>query len=323
VVQPGDQFGCPAAYQIGDRFFKNHKKEDQGSLTFAEALEQSCNTWFYHVGMKMGPDLIAQYALDAGFGARTEIPFPAESPGVIPTDEYMRKTHGVRMVGGQVAMFAIGQGAVEATPLQMAQGMSVLANCGVLYQTRLLRQIQDVSGGVRRAFDVQVRKRMEIPKPALSALRLGMTQVVTGGRGTAHQAKVDKVTVAGKTGTAQWRESSTVAWFAGFAPAEGPRLAFAVVYEGDPHRNDVHGGSHAAPMMGKVLREYFKDPEHARPIKPRDAAGNEIDIDFRAPVPVRAVPAESVDLETPPEDPSPAAPAKVPFWRRLFGSKGT
>jgi penicillin-binding protein 2 len=323
VVQPGEVFTCPPAFQIGDRFFKNWKKEDQGGLTFAEALEQSCNTWFYQVGMKMGPDLIAQYALDAGFGARTEIPFPAESPGVIPTDEYMRKTHGVRMVGGQVAMFAIGQGALEVTPLQMAQGMSVLANCGVLYQARLLRQIQDISGGVKRAFDVQVRKRIEIPKEALSALRLGMTQVVAGGRGTAHQAKVEKVTVAGKTGTAQWKDSSTVAWFAGFAPAEGPRVAFAVVYEGDPHRNDVHGGSHAAPMIGKVLREYFKDPARAKPVKPRDAEGNEIEIDFRAPPPPKVLPSDSADMETAPEEPSNVPPpVKVPFWKRLFGGKG-
>jgi penicillin-binding protein 2 len=323
MVHVGDQFECPAAFQIGDRFFKNWKKENQGSLTFAEALEQSCNTWFYQVGMKLGPDVIAQYALDAGFGARTEIPFPAESPGVIPTDEYMRKTHGVRMVGGQVAMFAIGQGALEVTPLQMAQGMSVLANCGVLYQARLIKQIQDVSGGIKRAFDVQVRKRTEIPRDALSALRLGMTQVVAGGRGTAHQAKVEKVTVAGKTGTAQWRDSSTVAWFAGFAPVEGPRIAFSVVYEGDPHRNDVHGGSHAAPMIGKVLREYFKDPANAKLIKPRDAEGKEIDIDFRAPPPPKVVPSEAADQETPPEEPAPApAPGKVPFWKRLFGAKG-
>jgi penicillin-binding protein 2 len=321
MIQAGDQFACPALYQIGDRFFKNWKKEDQGTLTFAEALEQSCNTWFYQVGMKMGPEVIAQYALDAGFGARTDIPYPAESAGVIPTDEYMRKTHNVRMTGGQVAMFAIGQGALEVTPLQMAQGMSVLANCGVLYQARLIRQIQDVSGGVKRAFDVQIRKRMEIPKEALSALRLGMTQVVSGGRGTAHQAKVDKVTVAGKTGTAQWHDKSTVAWFAGFAPAEGPRVAFSVVYEGDPNRNDVHGGSHAAPMIGKVLREYFKDPANAKPIKPRDAQGNEIEIDFRTPPPPKVLPSEAADQETPPEEASPV-PAKVPFWKRLFGAKG-
>jgi penicillin-binding protein 2 len=263
--------------------------------------------------------LITDCAENVGFGDKTGVPLPEENPGLIPTDEYLRAKHGVRLNGGQLAMLAIGQGATEITPLQMAQGMSVIANGGVLYQTRLVKQVQDVTGEVVNAYDVRARRRIEIPTEAMSALRLGMTQVVAGGRGTAHQASVDKVTVAGKTGTAQWRSSSTVAWFAGFAPAEGPRLAFAVVYEGDPNRNDVHGGSHAAPMIGKVLKEYFKDVEKAKPAKFQDASGNEVDFKPRVTTPPpKAVPIEPVDQETAPQEPTPA-PAKTPFWKRLFG----
>jgi penicillin-binding protein 2 len=319
VIRPEDHFNCPPALQIGDHLFHNWKKEERGQLNFAEALEQSCNTWFYQVGMKMGGKLITDCAENVGFGDKTGVPLPEENPGLIPTDEYLRAKHGVRLNGGQLAMLAIGQGATEITPLQMAQGMSVIANGGVLYQARLVKQVQDVTGEVVNAYDVRARRRIEISPEAMSALRLGMTQVVTGGRGTAHQASVDKVTVAGKTGTAQWRSSSTVAWFAGFAPAEGPRLAFAVVYEGDPNRNDVHGGSHAAPMIGKVLKEYFKDVEKAKPAKFQDASGNEIDFKPRVTTPPpKAVPIEPVDQETAPQEPTPA-PAKTPFWKRLFG----
>ena len=319
VIRPEDHFNCPPALQIGDHLFHNWKKEERGQLNFAEALEQSCNTWFYQVGMKIGGKLITDCAENVGFGDKTGVPLPEENPGLIPTDEYLRAKHGVRLNGGQLAMLAIGQGATEITPLQMAQGMSVIANGGVLYQTRLVKQVQDVTGEVVNAYDVRARRRIEIPTEAMSALRLGMTQVVAGGRGTAHQASVDKVTVAGKTGTAQWRSSSTVAWFAGFAPAEGPRLAFAVVYEGDPNRNDVHGGSHAAPMIGKVLKEYFKDVEKAKPVKFQDAHGNEIDFKPRVTTPPpKAVPIEPVDQETAPQEPTPA-PVKTPFWKRLFG----
>jgi penicillin-binding protein 2 len=319
VIRPEDHFNCPPALQIGDHLFHNWKKEERGQLNFAEALEQSCNTWFYQVGMKIGGKLITDCAENVGFGDKTGVPLPEENPGLIPTDEYLRAKHGVRLNGGQLAMLAIGQGATEITPLQMAQGMSVIANGGVLYQTRLVKQVQDVTGEVVNAYDVRARRRIEIPTEAMSALRLGMTQVVAGGRGTAHQASVDKVTVAGKTGTAQWRSSSTVAWFAGFAPAEGPRLAFAVVYEGDPNRNDVHGGSHAAPMIGKVLKEYFKDVEKAKPAKFQDASGNEVDFKPRVTTPPpKAVPIEPVDQETAPQEPTPA-PAKTPFWKRLFG----
>ena len=319
VIRPEDHFNCPPALQIGDHLFHNWKKEERGQLNFAEALEQSCNTWFYQVGMKIGGKLNTDCAENVGFGDKTGVPLPEENPGLIPTDEYLRAKHGVRLNGGQLAMLAIGQGATEITPLQMAQGMSVIANGGVLYQTRLVKQVQDVTGEVVNAYDVRARRRIEISPEAMSALRLGMTQVVAGGRGTAHQASVDKVTVAGKTGTAQWRSSSTVAWFAGFAPAEGPRLAFAVVYEGDPNRNDVHGGSHAAPMIGKVLKEYFKDVEKAKPVKFQDAHGNEIDFKPRVTTPPpKAVPIEPVDQETAPQDPTPA-PVKTPFWKRLFG----
>ena len=322
-LSPVDEFDCPPGFQIGDRIFHNWKREERGMLNFAEALEQSCNTWFYQAGLKLGADVITDYAQSLGFGERTGIPIPEESPGLVPTDEYMREKHNVRMAGGQLAMLAIGQGATEITPLQMAQAMCVLGNGGKLYQARLVQHVQDITGEVVSAYSVRVRREMEIPAATLAALRLGMTQVVTGSRGTAHQAKVDKVTVAGKTGTAQWRNNATVAWFAGFAPAEGPRLAFSVVYEGDPNRNDVHGGSHAAPIVGKVLREYFKDPAKAKPVRLKDENGNEIEPPEIPVVPRKAMPVNDAgDQETAPLEPTQAPatpPSKTPFWRRIFG----
>jgi penicillin-binding protein 2 len=205
----------------------------------------------------------------------------------------------------------------------MAQAMSVLGNGGILYQSRLVQQIQDITGEVVNAYNVRVRRRVEIPPATLMALRQGMIQVVAGSRGTAHQAKVDQVNVAGKTGTAQWHNNRTVAWFAGFAPAEGPRVAFAVVYEGDPTRNDVHGGSHAAPMVGKVLREYFKTPANIKPVLPKDENGNDIEAPVipLTPRKVDPVPVDPADQEGAPLEPTPAAPKQTPtpFWKRIFG----
>ncbi len=320
-INPNDEFECMPGLQIGDRIFHNWKRENTGNLNFASALEQSCNTWFYQAGLKMGPEVITEYATGVGFGEKTGIPIPEESAGLIPTDEYMRQKHGVHMAGGQLAMLAIGQGSTEITPLQMAQAMSVLGNGGTLYQARLVKQVQDITGEVVSAYGVRVRRRVEIPPATLAALRLGMMQVVAGSHGTAHQAKVDKVNVAGKTGTAQWRDKRTVAWFAGFAPAEGPRVAFAVVYEGDPNRNDVHGGTHAAPMVGKVLRDYFKDPARIKPVLPKDENGNDIEPPPLPIIPKKTGPApEPVDQEDAPQDPTPApVPQRVPFWKRIFG----
>jgi penicillin-binding protein 2 len=319
-ITPSDEFDCPAALEIGDRVFHNWKKVGTGSLNFAQALEQSCNTWFYQAGMKMGGQVIVDYAQQLGLGEKTGVPLPDEREGRVPTDEYMKRKHGLRLTGGSVANLSIGQGDTEITPLQMAQAMSVIANGGILYQARLVQQIQDVTGDVVNAYNVRIRRKVEIPKEAMGALRQGMALVVNGPHGTAHQARLDKITVAGKTGTAQWGakpNEKTLAWFAGFAPAEGPRVAFAALYEGDANNNDVHGSSAAAPMIGMVLKEYFKDATKSKAIKPKDEDGNELDLPMTPTAPVKAEPA----AVPPPKEAAPPAPSQKPsFWKRLFGS---
>ena len=317
-INSSELFDCPTAFEVGNRVFMNWKKEGAGPLNFAQALEQSCNTWFYQAGLKMGGQVIVDYATQIGLGEKTGIPLPDEREGRIPTDEYMRKKYGLRLTGGAVANLSIGQGDTEISPLQMAQAMAVLANGGKLYQARLVQQIQDITGEVINAYPVRVRREITIPDEAKEALRTGMIQVVQGPHGTAHQAHVDKVTVAGKTGTAQWGakpRQKTAAWFAGYAPAQGPRLAFAALYEGEENNNDVHGGSNAAPMIGMVLREYFKDPAKSKPLPATSPDG----VTLAQPVnpatePVKAEPVKSAE---PAEKTDP--PKKQSFWRRLFG----
>ncbi len=261
-IKPEDEFSCPPALEIGNLTFKNWKKDDAGSLTFVGALTQSCNTWFYQVGMKLGSRMISDYAQRLGLGSRTGIPLKSETEGRIPNDEYMMKTHQRRMGSGDVANFSIGQGDVLISPLQMAQAMATVGNGGTLYQTRLVQQVQGIDGQIIHAYDVRARSQIDITKEVMLALRTAMVQVVEGGLGTAHQSQVPNVHVAGKTGTAQWgpkNKERTAAWFAGFAPSEKPKYAFAALYEGDANNNDVHGGTYAAPLIGKVLKELFKD----------------------------------------------------------------
>ena len=96
-ISSEEQFDCPTGLQIGDRIFHNWKKEGTGNLNFAEALEQSCNTWFYQAGMKMGSEVITEFANGVGFGEKTGIPIPEENAGIVPDNEYMHK-HGGRAV---------------------------------------------------------------------------------------------------------------------------------------------------------------------------------------------------------------------------------
>jgi penicillin-binding protein 2 len=263
-IKPKDEFSCPAAFTVGDHTFKNWKKSGAGNLNFKEALTQSCNTWFYQVGIKIGAEPIIDYATRLGLGRRTGIPVKSETDGNIPNDEYMLRVHKRKIKKGDVANMSIGQGDILISPLQMAQAMGVISQSGVFHQTRLVKQVQTIDNRVIAAYPNRVRDEIPVTSEIEEVLRKALVAVTSDGQGTAHRAQVKGVKVAGKTGTAQWgptNKQRTAAWFAGFLPAENPRYAFAALYEGEPNDNTVHGGSHAAPLIGKVFKQVFATPD--------------------------------------------------------------
>ncbi len=260
-----DEFQCVPALQVGNVTFHNWKKTDRGSLNFVQALTESCDTWFYQVGIKIGADPIIGWAQKMGFGAKCGIPLRGEVEGRVPTDEYMKATHGRRLLNGDVANLSIGQGDVEVTPLQMAQAMAIVGNGGTFYQTRLVQQVQTIDNEIVTAYQVRAKRTVDMSPSTVAQLHEAMMGVVNAPTGTAHQAGLDNVAVAGKTGTAQWgpkKKERTAAWFAGFVPAVQPQFAFAALYEGDVGA-DVHGGSSAAPMIGRIFKDVYKTPEKA------------------------------------------------------------
>jgi penicillin-binding protein 2 len=266
AVYPQDQYQCVPAIQIGNVTFHNWKKDDRGALNFVQALTESCDTWFYQVGIKTGSAPIIDWALKLGFGAKCGIPLRGEAEGRIPNDEYMKATHGRKILNGDIANMSIGQGDIQVTPLQMAQAMGVVANGGTFYQTRLVQQVQTFDNQIVTAYQVRAKRNLDLSPETLEQVRTGMIDVVNGAGGTAHQASLENVEVAGKTGTAQWgpkHKERTAAWFAGFLPADQPRYAFAAVYEGDVG-STVHGGSAAAPMIAEVFKDVYKGQMIAR-----------------------------------------------------------
>lgn len=257
-----DYFECPTTFSLGRLTFRNWKKEHAGSLNFVEAFIQSCNTWFYQVGIKTGKQPIIDWSHHLGFAQRTGIPLRAEAEGRIPTDEYMRANYQRPIMDGDVANMSIGQGDILVSPLQMAQAMTIIANGGTLYQARLVSQVQSPRNDIITAYNVRARASLQISPENLAALHQAMVGVVSSRSGTAGRASVKNVQVAGKTGTAQWGPKSKeriAAWFVGFAPAENPEFAFAAVYEGNPNNHHIHGGSHAAPLIGKLLNEVYTE----------------------------------------------------------------
>lgn len=259
-VSPDDTFNCPASMEIGNLTFRNWKKEGSGELNFVEALTQSCNPYFYQVGLRIGARPIYETAQHLGLGVRTGIPLASETGGRIPTDEYMMKVYKRKFMPGDIANLSIGQGDTLVSPIQMAQAMAAVGNGGSLLQMRLVQQIQGLENNIISAYDPRTRSVVEMDKKVIAAIRKAMVNVVNSPSGTAGRASLDNVQVAGKTGTAQWgpkNHERTAAWFAGFVPADKPRYAFAAIYEGDVDKNDVHGGTYAAPMIGQVLKQLF------------------------------------------------------------------
>ena len=292
-INASETFSCPTSFAVGNHVFRNWKKEDAGRLNFRQALTQSCNTWFYQAGLKIGAEPMIDFAKRLGFGRRTGIPLRSEAAGNIPDDDYMLRVHKRTIKGGDVANMSIGQGDILISPLQMTQAMAVVANGGVVHQARLVLQVQTIDNKVIAAYPDRIREEIPVSPIVRDEMRRALVAVTSDGQGTAHSAKVKGIDVAGKTGTAQWGPTDRqriAAWFTGFMPAAEPRYAFTALYEGEPNDQSVHGGSHAAPLIGKAFREIYH---------PKKAASKEA-----ATSPVATTPI--------PEDESNPAPEPVP-----------
>ena len=161
------------------------EESDRGFLNFVQALTESCDTWFYQVGIKTGAEPIIDWAQRLGFGAKCGIPIRGEMEGRVPNDSYMKATHGRKLLNGDIANLSIGQGDTQVTPLQMAQAMSIVANGGTFYQTRLVQQVQSIDGGIVTAYNVREKKTLNFSSETMAQLRTGMVDAVNAPAGTA------------------------------------------------------------------------------------------------------------------------------------------
>jgi penicillin-binding protein 2 len=260
VVTEESTIYCPPAIAIGNHVFNNWTKTPEGSIDVKRAIARSCNTWFYQVGIRVGPSAFLNLSRRLGFGERSGLPLIGENPGLVPSDEWMLTHEKRRILDGDTANMSIGQGSLLATPLQVAQAMAGIANGGILPKLQLVRQVQDTHGRVIQSPMPERRNWLGLEPHAVEVVRKGMSDVVNAGGGTGRSASLSYTTLCGKTGTAQWGPKSKnqrLAWFAGFLPADNPRYAFAVLYEGQPNQK-VSGGRMAAPMVKKFF-EGIKD----------------------------------------------------------------
>jgi peptidoglycan glycosyltransferase len=226
--------------------------------TLADSFRQSCNTTFGQVGLDLGEKLVDGMK---AFGITEAVPFDlpaARSGGPAPGTFAHNKP--------SFANAAIGQGDIAVTPLQMATVAGAIANGGVLMAPHVVREIRDADGRVIRRIGPDEWKRAVSPTTAAAVTQM-MIDVVRRGTGTA--AGVPGYTVAGKTGTAEAPGGPPHAWFIGFAPAEAPRFAIAVIVErGGDLGDEATGGRVAAPVAGKVLAKLLALPATPPPAPP-------------------------------------------------------
>lgn len=224
-----------------------HSGVGHGSVNLADALCRSCNVYFYQAARRMGPRPLIEWASEFGIGQQTGIDLPSEEPGRLPSPE----TQNSWKVGDTLGI-SIGQASLEVTPLQMARVMAAIANGGRLVTPRLASRSGPVldSDSCEQTIAGESREVRGLSPHTLDFIRQGLAMVVNDSHGTGYRTvRTKEISIAGKTGTAQTAGGVDHAWFAGYAPAEHPRIAFVVVLE--------HGGS-GGKAAGPVARDFIQ-----------------------------------------------------------------
>ncbi|NLT71730.1 MAG: hypothetical protein GXX91_13710 [Verrucomicrobiaceae bacterium] len=247
----------PPGLTIDGRYFKNWSSDSFGPMDVCYALVTSCNTWFYQAALNTGAGPIADVSTRFGLGTAPLLPLPSVAAGNIPNPESYGDPRSL-------ANFAIGQGQVLTSPVQMALAMAALANGEFVPQPRLVRETVDPRLGTLILRNPPRKASLLRLRPEdINLIRDGMWGVVNYSGGTAGRAAMRNPVVYGKTGTSQWSVGGrmrSLAWFTGWVDAKNPRIAFAVVTQGKGSET-LSGGRSAAPIAAGFLRRIYGETE--------------------------------------------------------------
>jgi penicillin-binding protein 2 len=233
-----------------------------GTISFTRGIAQSCDTVFYEIGYrfyKQGKDLLQTFAKQSGYGSKTGVDLPGELSGRIPDARWKRKYNAdfpenQDWLPGDAVNMAIGQGDVLATPLQVAQTYAGIANDGVIMRPHVLKNVLDSSGRIVLPYQPKASRRIPATPSNLAVMQQSLKDVVVDGTAK-NTFEGMAIPVAGKTGTAQVTGKDDYAWFVGYAPADSPRYAVAVLIE-----QGGHGASVAGPAARMILAKLTGQP---------------------------------------------------------------
>jgi len=253
---------CPGSAVFYGRVF--HCDHAHGQVDLHKGIVASCDVYFYNVGQRLGIDRISYYASGLGLGQKTGIDLPGEQSGLVPSEEWSERVNHHKWYPGSTISVAIGQGAVTATPIQLARMITAVANGGTLIPPHLLKDATGLKPGSFPLSDDTVQQLTD-----------GMWGVVNEPDGTTSQTvKLQNVDFAGKTGTAQiesfdlqnklGKHLKENGWFIGFAPRRNPEIVVAALVQG------AGWGSSVAPIVRDVVKAYY-DKKNGHFVQPSTA----------------------------------------------------
>jgi penicillin-binding protein 2 len=247
-ILPSTSFTCPGYYQLGRRQFRcSHQ---HGVQNLIEGIAHSCNVYFYNVGVLLGPDIMSKHLRIFGFGELTHVDLPFEEKGFVPSTTSRRRGSNKGWYKGDTLNFAIGQGDLLVTPIQVLRMMATVARFGNEVQPHLIKTI-----GKEEIIKLSTIRNIPIPENVFSVVRQGLRGAVADPAGTARLLNLPGLTVLGKTGTAQsvpGRDEH--AWFAGFIPEGKKKIVFTVFLE-------YGGSSYNACVVAKDVLVRLKELE--------------------------------------------------------------
>ena len=262
VVDPlKTHFNCGGGLQFGNRYFHCWNKGGHGSVGAVRSLGQSCDVFFYNVGIKAGVDTIAKYADILGMGRVTGIDIPFEKGGLVPSSAWKEKRYKQKWIESETLSIAIGQGYDLVTPLQNAKLAAMIANGGYEVTPHLGVEIRDRNGLVISKIEQPLKTTELSGDEAVTWAQKGMIEVVHGA-GTARKLQSSPYKIAGKTGTAQiighdsgkakTKHTEDHGLFIAFAPYDDPKIAVSVIVE-----NGRGGALAAAPVAQAIIDTYL------------------------------------------------------------------
>jgi penicillin-binding protein 2 len=255
LVSPSSAVYCNGAVELYGHRFRCWKQGGHGLVSLRTAIQQSCNVYFYLLGQKLGIENISHFSKQVGLGAPTGLDLLGEVSGLVPSEEWKRRTFGAPWHAGETISVAIGQGPIDVTPVQLARAIGVVST-GKNPKLHLVK-----GNGASELFPT-----LPFADENLQPVREAMWSVVNEW-GTGRAAKVDGFKVCGKTGTVQMISNATRlrlseaererfepnAWFVGFAPLDAPRLVVAVIVQ-----RGGSGSGAAAPIAGAIFQSYYE-----------------------------------------------------------------